>query len=391
MKLNKGSLLGLTLLTTSALVSQSAFAAGAPQMPARTIGYEVISTQSVPIITEQPGRTVASYTSEVRPQVTGIITKVLFQEGSNVEKGQELYQIDPAQYQATLDSAKASLLSTEANLIDATATFKRYENLYKKKVSSKSEYDTKRAAYLEAKAQVKQAQASVKSAQINLNYTTIESAISGRIGRSSYTEGALVTANQATPLVTVQTFDPMHVDLTSPASELLAFRRAVHKGTYTPNKDKSNGVELLFEDGSPYLTKGEFLFTDINVDTSTGSFVTRISFPNPNNVLLPGLFVRAKLSLGAINNAITVPLTAVMRTSKGEPYVYVLSDDNKIASRTVTTSFMTDTDWVILDGLEAGEKVIVSGTQFVRPGAAVEKPVDMTNGQSQEAQTTPNK
>lgn len=390
MKLNKKSLLGL-LLTTSALFSQSALAAGGPQMPPRTIGYEVVSTKSVPIISEQPGRTVASYTSEVRPQVTGIITQVLFKEGSIVEKGQDLYQIDPAQYQATLDSAKASLLSAEANLVDATATFERYENLYKKKVASKSEYDTRRASFLSAKAQVKQAQASVKSAQINLDYTTITSSISGRVGRSNYTEGALVTANQATPLVTVQTFDPMHVDLTSPANELLAFRRAVHKGTYTPNNDKNQGVELIFEDGTPYTASGEYLFTDINVDTSTGSFVTRVSFPNPHNVLLPGLFVRAKISLGNIEDAITVPLVAVMRTAKGEPYVYVLDNENKVASRNVTTGTMTDSDWVILDGLKAGEKVIVSGTQFVRPGAPVQKPIDMTDGHAQETQTTPKK
>jgi membrane fusion protein (multidrug efflux system) len=384
MKLNKKSFLGL-ILTASALLSQSVSAAGGPQMPARTVGYKVMSTQSVPIITEQPGRTIASYTSEVRPQVTGIITQVLFQEGSNVEKGQALYQIDPAQYQATLDSAKASLLSAEANLVDATATFKRYENLYKKKVTSKSEFDTRRAAYLSAKAQVKQAQASVKTAQINLNYTTIRSSISGRIGRSSYTVGALVTANQATPIATVQAFDPMHVDLTSSANSLLAFRRAVQNGTYSIDKKKNDGVELLFEDGTPYSVKGDFLFADTNVDTTTGSFITRVSFPNPDNVLLPGLFVRAKLSLGTINNAITVPLVAVMRTAKGEAYVYVLGEGNKVKSRPVTPGSMTAQDWVILDGLKSGEKVIVSGMQFVRPGAPVTNPIDMTNDQDSKA------
>jgi len=379
MKLHLKSLLNWAFLTTlMAMTPLFSFAADSPQMPTRTIGYSIVEPHSIDIESELSGRTIASFTAEVRPQVTGIITQVFFTGGSNVKKGDTLYQIDPSQYQATLDSAKASLLSAKANLIQATSEFSRYKNLLSRKVASQSEYDAKRAVYLEAQAQVKQAQAAIKLAQINLNYTTIKSPISGHIGRSNYTVGALVTANQATQLVTVQTLNPMYVDLTSSANTLLAFRRAVQEGIYTQNTDTNPNVSLYFEDDSTYDKKGQFLFTDTNIDQTTSSFVTRISFPNDENVLLPGLFVRAKLKLGTIKKAITVPLTAVQRTSNGSAYVYLLDDENKVISQAVTTGNMTNANWIIQKGLKTGDKVIISGLQFVRPGATIKNPIKIT-------------
>lgn len=350
----------MTVITNSAMA----------KMPARPIGYIEVKTQPISLIDEMPGRTVASYRAEVRPQVSGIIIKKLFAEGGFVKKGQPLYQIDPAQYKANLKIAKANLKSAKAHQISSRSKYTRYKNLLTKKVISKQDFDDVHASFLAAQAGVDLALANVDIAQINLNYTTIKSPINGRIGRSFVTAGALVTANQANNLATVQAFNPMYVDLVSTTNDLLEFRKALNNGKYK-KKHKLDDIKLILEDGTSYEQLGTFMFSDVNVNKSTGSFILRIAFENPDEMLLPGMFVRAKMPRGVIEKGILIPVKALMRDPKGMAQVYILNNENKVELRHIKTGNVQNNSWVVLDGLKVGEKVIVQGLQFVRPGATL--------------------
>ncbi|PSU34744.1 efflux RND transporter periplasmic adaptor subunit [Photobacterium lutimaris] len=344
-----------------------------PQTPQYDIGYVTVATKTVELRDEMPGRTIASYQAEVRPQVGGIILRQLFEEGTMVQKGQPLYQIDPAPFQLLLDQARSDLNKASANLATARNRADRYRRLVREKAVSRQDYDDAVATYQEAQSNVASAKASVENAKINLNYTKVNTPIDGRAGRSSVTAGALVTANQSAPLVTVQTYNPMHVDLTASSTELLQFRRELAQGAFKRTETELGDIQLSLEDGTIYDQLGTVLFSDINIDETTGSFVLRVSFPNPQQILLPGMFVRASLPRGIVDNAILIPAKALTRTPKGDAQVSIIGQDNKVEVRTVKTERLINNQWLITQGLNVGEKVIVDGLQFVRSGAPVSK------------------
>jgi membrane fusion protein (multidrug efflux system) len=340
-------------------------ACGQPQQPQMTpmAGFVVVKEEPVQLIAELPGRTNPTAVSEIRPQVNGIIKARLFVEGSIVKVGQPLYQIDPAPYQAAYDSAAATLSSAK---VKAT----RYAELLKANAIASQDNDDAQAAY-------KLALANVDTARINLAYTRITAPITGRIGASQVTVGALVTANQANVLDTVSTLDPIYVDINQSASELLALRRATEKGQISSDGPLSAEVTLTLEDGTPYALKGKLQFTDVTVDPTTGAVQLRALFPNPSNVLLPGLYVRATINEGVDSHGMLVPQLAVGRDPKGEPTVLVVDDQNMARLRSIKTGRAIGGDWQVTDGLKAGDKVIVQGLQSIRPDTKVmPKPAD---------------
>ena len=330
-----------------------------PQQPQMTpmAGFVVVKEQPVHLIAELPGRTNPTAVSDVRPQVNGIIKARLFVEGSTVKVGQPLYQIDPAPYQAAYDSAEATLSSTKSQ-----AT--RYAELLRQNAIAPQDNDNAQAAY-------KLALANVETARINLAYTRIVAPINGRIGASTVTVGALVTANQTGALDTISTLDPIYVDINQSASELLALRRAAEKGQINRDGPLSAEVALTLEDGTEYPLKGKLEFTDVTVDPTTGAVQLRALFPNPNGVLLPGLYVRATINEGIDPRGILVPQLAVGRDPKGEPTVLVLDDQNMARLRPIKTGRAIGGDWQVTDGLTAGDKVIVQGLQSIRPDMKV--------------------
>jgi membrane fusion protein (multidrug efflux system) len=327
-----------------------------PQMTPMA-GFIVIKEQPVQLTTELPGRTNPTAVSEIRPQVSGIIKARLFTEGSVVKVGQPLYQIDPAPYQAAYDSAAATLTAAKTK-----AT--RFAELLKASAIAPQDNDNAQAAY-------QQARANADAARINLAYTHIVSPINGRIGASSVTEGALVTANQATSLATVSTLDPIYVDIDQSSSELLALERAAQNGQINRGGPLTAEVTLTLDDGSVYPIKGKLQFTDVTVDPTTGTVRLRALFPNPNNFLLPGLYVRATVNQGTDPHGILVPQLAVGRTPKGEPTVLVVDGQNMARLRMIKTARAVDGNWQVVDGLKAGDKVIVQGLQGIRPDMKV--------------------
>ena len=320
-------------------------------------GFIVVKEQPVQLTTELPGRTNPTAVSEIRPQVSGIIKARLFTEGSLVKVGQPLYQIDAAPYQAAYDSAAATLAAAKTK-----AT--RFAELLKSAAIAPQDNDNAQAAY-------QQARANLESARINLAYTHIVSPITGRIGASSVTEGALVTANQATSLATVSTLDPIYVDIDQSSSELLALERAAQTGQINRGGPLTAEVTLTLDDGSIYPIKGKLQFTDVTVDPTTGTVRLRALFPNPNNFLLPGLYVRATVNQGTDPHGILVPQLAVGRTPKGEPTVMVVDGENMARLRPIKTARAVDGNWQVVDGLKAGDKVIVQGLQGIRPDMKV--------------------
>lgn len=347
--------------------------ASAPQRPQYDIGYVVVAPQPVELHDTMPGRTLPSYEAEIRPQVGGIILQQLFEGGTMVKQGQPLYQIDSAPFQLALKQAQSDLRKTIANQTSARNLAGRYHRLVKERAVSQQDYDNAVASYQEAQSAVISARAAVDNAKINLGYTRVTSPINGRASRSNVTAGALVTANQSSPLVTVKTYDPMYVDLTASSTELLQFRRDLAQGLITRDQNESRQIELFLEDGTPYDHLGTILFADVDINETTGSFVLRVSFPNPDQILLPGLFVRASLPRGVDPNAILVPAKALTRNPKGDAQVSVIDSDNKTKVVDVETSQLINHHWLIKKGLRGGEKVIVDGLQFVRPGAPVTK------------------
>ncbi len=345
-------------------------AGGPPQGPPE-VAVVTIQPQRVALTTELPGRTSAHLIAEVRPQVGGIIQKRLFTEGVDVKAGQVLYQIDPSTYQAAYASAKAALVRAEANLIPARLREERFRDLVKVKAVSQQDYDDAHAALKQAEADVASAKAAVETARINLAYTRVTAPISGRIGRSTVTDGALATANQAQALATIQQISSMYVDVTQSSSELLNLKRNLASGLLKNGGTSQAKVNLLLEDGTPYGLPGVLKFSEVTVDQSTGSITLRAVFPNPKQTLLPGMFVRAIVEEGVSEQAILVPQRGVSRNPKGEATALVVGAGDKVEQRVITVVRTVGDNWLVNGGLKAGDRVIVEGIQRAKPGTQV--------------------
>lgn len=344
---------------------------GPPAMPPPPVSVVVVRPGPVATSTDLPGRTSSVETSDVRPQVNGVILKRLFVEGGDVREGQQLYQIDPATYQASYDSAAATLEHDQAALADANAKAARYKPLAAAQAISKQDYDDALASAREAQADIASARASIEQARINLRYTRVLAPISGRIGRSTVTPGALVTANQTTTLTTVTQLDPIYVDLNLPTTTLLRFQEELAAGRIESGGVGAAKVTLQLEDGSAYPLPGKLQFAEVNVSEGTGTVLLRAIFPNPQRLLLPGMFVHAKIAEGVNRSAILVPQQAVSRNTHGDAVVMVVGAGGRAAPRLLATGPAVGDQWVVTGGLEAGERVIVDGLQKVRPGMKV--------------------
>jgi len=351
------SRVGAILALAAVLAACGAKKAAPPPPPPVAVKVVTLKTQSVSLTTDLPGRTVPYRVAEIRPQVSGVILKRMFVEGADVKEGQQLYQIDPALYQAAYDSAAAT---AESSRLQA----QRYKPLAEANAVSKQDYDNAVAAAAQNKA-------SAETAHINLVYTRLLSPISGRTGRSSVTEGALVTANQTTSLATVQQLDPIYVDVTQPMAVLLRLKREMAAGQLVQAGANQAEVHLLLEDSSHYAPTGKLQFAEVQVDQTTGSVTLRALFPNPDKLLLPGMFVREQIEEGTRTDAILVPQVAVTHNQKGEPTTLVVNADNKVELRPLVTERAIGDKWLIADGVKAGERVIVEGVQFAKPGATV--------------------
>jgi membrane fusion protein (multidrug efflux system) len=335
------------------------------------VAVVTMQQEQVVITTELPGRTSANLVAEVRPQVNGIIQKRLFTEGSNVNAGQVLYQIDPAPYQAALDNARAGLSRSEANLSAIRLKAERLKELLVDKAVSQQEYDDGAAALKQTQADIQYWQATVETARINLKYTLITAPITGRIGRSNVTQGALVAAQQPTALATIQLLDPMYVDVPQSTAELQRLRYQMKEGHLDQNGENQKKVQLILESGTVYPLAGTLQFQDVTVDPTTGSVILRASFPNPNGILLPGMFVRAVLKEGVNEHAILVPQQAVTRNPRGNPFTLIVDAEDKVQQRMLTLDRAMGDKWLISSGLVSGDRVIVEGMQKVQPGASV--------------------
>ncbi|MGB5103567.1 MAG: efflux RND transporter periplasmic adaptor subunit [Steroidobacteraceae bacterium] len=333
-----------------------------------------LAPQAITLAMQLPGRTSSFRMAEIRPQVNGLILKRLFIEGSEVKAGQVLYQIDPAPFQAALDNARAALARSEANIPAIRARAERLKELLADKAVSQQDFDDAAAALKQAEADVTAWKAQVESARINLAYTSITAPISGRIGKSSVTEGAIVTAYQPLPLATIQQLDPIYVDVPQSSSDLLRLRRRLEEGGLRHGGKERNRVGLVLEDGRAYPQQGTLEFRDVSVDSSTGSVTLRMIFPNPQGLLLPGMFVRATVQEGTFDQAILVPQQAVLRNPKGEPYAFVVDGEGKVGTKMLTLEREIGDQWLVTAGLAAGDQVIVEGVQMLqmlRPGTPV--------------------
>jgi len=362
---------GLVLLTAVGVLSgcHRAQTASAPPPPPE-VSVATVQRASVPITVDLPGRTNGYYVAQVRARVDGIVLKRNFKEGSDVRAGQPLYNIDPAPFQAALDSAQASLQKSQSALPALVATAERFKALIGNGVS-RMDYDNAVAARDQAAADVALSKAQVETAKINLGYTTVTAPITGRIGISQVTEGAYVQASAATLMTTIQQVDPIYVDLNQSSVQGLQLRRDIASGKVRiagPNQAK---VTVMLEDGTPYPIAGSLQFTDITVDQNTGSVTVRAMVRNPDHVLLPGMFVRARIEEGVDDNALLVPQVAVTHDPQGQATTLVVGPDSKVAQRTIQATRTFDTNWVVDSGLDAGEKVIVSGVQRAPPGVLV--------------------
>lgn len=368
---------GFTPLAAVLMLSGSLALTGCDDKPAQQgaqqapeVGVVTLKSEPLQMTTELPGRTSAYRVAEVRPQVSGIILKRNFTEGSDVEAGVSLYQIDPATYQASYESAKGDLARAQAAANIAQVTLKRYQSLIGTKYISQQDFDNAQAEAQQANASVVAAKAAVETARINLAYTKVISPISGRIGKSSVTEGALVQTGQTNALATVQQLDPIYVDVTQSSNDYLRLKQELEKGTLKQENGKAK-VELLTNDGATFPQTGTLEFSDVTVDETTGSITLRAIVPNPDQTLLPGMFVRARLEEGLNPNALLVPQQGITRTPRGEASAMVVGEGDKVESRQVQTSQAIGDKWLVTGGLKAGDRVIVTGLQKVRPGAQV--------------------
>lgn len=348
-----------------------AYAAQGQGRPPAEVTVITVKAEPVQIDTVLTGRTSAYSISEVRPQVNGILQKRFFQEGQEVKAGDQLYQIDPAIYEAQLKTAQAGLAQARATLSRALADAKRSAELVKVQAVSKQSDDAAQAALRTAQAGVQSGEAAVLTAKINLDYTKVRSPISGRVSRSEFTEGALLSGYQSQALTSVQQLDPIYVDVTQSAEELLRLQREIASGVMHVAEDGSAAVKVSFSDGTTYGETGRLTFTDSQVDESTGTVKLRAVFPNPKHQLLPGMFVRAAIVEGVRPDAILVRMQSVMRDQRGNAYVYVVGADNKVESRTVTLGKTIGQNWLVTAGLKDGERVMFEGFQRTAPGATV--------------------
>ncbi|MDP8839237.1 efflux RND transporter periplasmic adaptor subunit [Serratia marcescens] len=368
--------LGLSLLLAACDGQNAGAPAGAGAE--REVGVVTLRGQSVTLSSELTGRVNATMTSDVRPQVDGIIKQRLFTEGAEVKAGQVLYQIDPASYQASYDQAAAQLKNAQATVQSTRLKSQRYAALVKENGVSQQDADDAKAAYLAAVASVAQYQAALETARINLAYTQVRAPIAGRIGISSVTPGALVTASQSDALATIRALDPIYVDLTQSSAQLLKLRRqqaALQRVAVTP-------VAIKLEDGTPYAHAGKLELTEVAVDEATGSVTLRAVFPNPEHELLPGMYVHATVANGVDPKAILAPQQGITRNAKGEATALVVDEQNKVAQRTVSAERVVGSNWLIGSGLNEGDRLIVEGTSKVTIGAAV-KPVEVSVDKTQ--------
>jgi len=365
--------LGLCVVLTACGQKAAAPAGPAGGMPPAEVGVVTVTPGDVGLITELPGRLEASRVAQVRARAAGILQKRLFTEGSEVRSGQALFQIDASPYQASFASAQASLAKAEANLMQASAQAVRYKPLAEAQAISQQEYVSAQAAQKQAEADVAIGKAAVQTARINLNYAAITAPISGRIGRSLVTEGSLVGQGEATQLAVIQQIDPLYVNFTQSAAEVMKLRRALEAGQLKRVGAQAASVRVVLEDGTEYAKTGKLLFSDLTVDATTGQITLRAELPNPGGVLLPGLYVRVRLEQAQASNAITLPQQAVTRSPQGDS-VMVVGTDGKVAPRPIKVGGQQNGQWVILDGLKTGEQVMVDGFQKLRGDAPV-KPV----------------
>jgi len=342
-----------------------------PPPPVPEVGVVKVRAHEVVLTSELPGRTSAFRVAEVRPQVSGIIQKRLFAEGADVKATQVLYQIDPAPFQAALDNAKAALGRAEANLTAVRSRADRFRELLDVKAVSRQDYDDATAVLKQTEADIAYWKAMVEEARINLRYTRITAPISGRIGRSTVTEGALVTAYQPVALATIQQMDPMYVDVPQSTADMLRLRQRLEDGRLYCNVKNQREVGLLLEDGTPYPLKGTLQFRDVTVDSTTGSVILRIVFQNPDSVLLPHMFVRAILQDCVAERAILIPQESVSRDPKGNPFALVVNSQDTVEQRQLDLDRAIGNRWLVTSGLAPGERIIIEGIQKVRPGSVV--------------------
>jgi membrane fusion protein, multidrug efflux system len=343
--------------------------AGPPPVP--EVAVVTLQPQQVELTTELPGRTSPHLVAEIRPQVNGIIQKRLFREGADVKAGQLLYQIDPAPFQVAYDSAKASLAKAQANLPSIRLRAERYRELLADRAVSKQDYDDASAAMEQARAEIAYWKSQVDAARINLGYTRVTAPIAGRIGKSSVTDGALVTAYQPTALATIQQLNPIYVDVTQASVELLRLKRQMESGKLSSTGAGGKKVSILLADDSPYPLEGTLQFRDISVDPATGSFALRIVVPNPNYLLLPGMFVRAVVQEGILEQALLAPQQGVSRNPKGEPVALVVNASGVVRQRVLTLNRAIGDQWLITAGLKPGDSIIVEGMMTVQLGGKV--------------------
>jgi membrane fusion protein (multidrug efflux system) len=343
----------------------------APPPPVPEVAAVTVQPQSVVLTTELPGRTSAYLVAEIRPQVNGLIRKRLFTEGADVRAGEVLYQIDPAPFQAALHTAQAALNRSQASLPSIRSRVERYKDLLVERAVSQQDYDDAASALNQAEADIEYWKATVETARINLGYTRVTAPISGRIGRSSVTDGALVTAYQPVALATIQQLDPIYVDVPQSTSELLRLQRRWEDGRLSRDGTNQEKVQLLLDDGTAYPQEGTLQFRDVTVDPTTGSFILRIVFANPQGVLLPGMFVRAVVTEGVRAQGILVPQQAVSRDLKGNPVTLLVGPGEKIQQRMLTLDRAIGNQWLVSSGLAPGDRVLVEGMQKVRPGTPV--------------------
>lgn len=344
----------------------------APQQQAPKVTVFTVAPEKLLLTTELSGRTSPYLIAEIRPRVNGLIQKRLFVEGSDVTAGQVLYQIDPAPFQADLNNAQAALNRAEAEFPALRLRAERYKRLLDDAALSQQDYDDAAATKNQQQAYIKSLQASVETARINLGYTKVTAPISGRIGKSGVTDGAIVTAYQGTALATIQQLDPIYVDVPQSTTELLRIKSRMEQGLLNPHAADQNKVKLILENGAPYDLEGTLQFRDVTVDPTTGSVTLRAVFPNPRNLLLPGMFVKVVINEGVNEQAILVPQQGVSRDQKGNPYALVVDAENKAQFRPLTLDRAVGDKWLVSTGLAAGDKVIVEGLQMLRPGTVVQ-------------------
>ena len=388
-KIKSFALMGLLagLLGLTGCDKQSAATEPPKVSPPPEVGVVVVTPKPVTLTRELSGRTSPHLLAEVRPQVGGIIQERRFTEGSDVKAGQLLFRIAPATYQAALNSALAAQARAEANLLPAQIKEKRLRELVRIKAVSQQDYDDAQATVKQAEAEVAVNKAAVETARINLAFTQVTAPISGRIGRSAFTVGALVTANQTAVLATIQQLDPLYVDVTQSSTELLHLKRSLAKGEIKSHDAGEAKVKLLLEDGTPYPEEGTLKFSEVTVEPTTGSVILRTLFPNPHGLLLPGMFVRATLEEGVIEQAILVPQQGVSHNPKGEATALVVGAEDKVEPRILKVDRAIGDQWFVREGLNSGDRLIVEGVQKAKPGTAVK--VVMIDQGPQAAATTP--